>query len=138
MEKSAGSYVISVSAGTGCYRHLRISVNAALEQLSEAILDAFQFCNDHAHAFFMDNKPWSDVDSYYMELPDEDEGERHTCDVTLRQLKLEAGKKFLYIFDFGDEWRFECKVLKAINEPTNEPVLISAKGKAPMQYDFDL
>ncbi len=35
------SYVISVSLGTGCYRHIKIDADSALSQLSSAILDAF-------------------------------------------------------------------------------------------------
>jgi hypothetical protein len=59
------SYVISVSLGTGCYRHIRISGKATLEELSDAILDAFDFDNDHLHAFFMNNRAWDDMDCYY-------------------------------------------------------------------------
>lgn len=49
-----GSYVISVSAGTGCYRHIQISKSATLYRLHKAIISAFDFEDDHAHAFFMD------------------------------------------------------------------------------------
>ena len=41
------SYIISVSVGTGCYRHLRISGCETLNDLAEAILRAFDFDNDH-------------------------------------------------------------------------------------------
>jgi len=54
-----GSYVISVSLGTGCYRHIKISSSATLFRLHQAILNAFEFEDDHMHAFFMDNKRWS-------------------------------------------------------------------------------
>lgn len=60
-----GSYVISVSVGTGCYRHIQISQKASLFRLHEAILEAFEFEDDHAHAFFMDNRIWSQYDAYY-------------------------------------------------------------------------
>ena len=53
------SYVISVSLGTGCYRHIRISADMTFDDLSCAILDAFMFDNDHLHGFFMDNIFWS-------------------------------------------------------------------------------
>ena len=36
-----GSYVISVSAGTGCYRHIQISKTATLHRLHKAIIAAF-------------------------------------------------------------------------------------------------
>lgn len=43
-----GSYVISVSAGTGCYRHIQISDGATLCQLHTAIIDAFDFyCDEY-------------------------------------------------------------------------------------------
>ena len=35
------SFVISVSLGTGCYRHIQISANATLYKLHQAILKAF-------------------------------------------------------------------------------------------------
>lgn len=54
-----GSYVISVSAGTGCYRHIQISKTATLHKLHKAIINAFDFEDDHEHAFFMDNKYWA-------------------------------------------------------------------------------
>ena len=42
--------------------------------------------------------------------------------------------KFKYLFDFGDEWRFQCKVLKIIEKVTEEPIVIKVKGEAPEQY----
>ncbi|OQB23430.1 MAG: Plasmid pRiA4b ORF-3-like protein [Firmicutes bacterium ADurb.Bin182] len=129
--------VISVSAGTGCYRHIKISDHATLEELSSKILDAFEFIEDHAHAFFMDNRAWSDTDSYYMAMEDEEDDERHTCDFTLRKAGLKPGKKFVYVFDFGDDWRFHCRVLQILDEQTDEPEVIRTKGEPPDQFSFD-
>lgn len=131
------SIVISVSLGTGCYRHIRISGHATLEDLSEAILDAFEFYNDHMHEFFMDNRAWSNVDSYVMrtEYP---EKKRYTCDYTLLEAGLYPRRKFIYLFDFGDCWRFDCRVLKVLDEPTADPQVVRSKGESPEQYpDFD-
>ena len=133
------SYVISVSVGKGCYRHIRIDADNTLSQFSEAILDAFEFDNDHMHAFFMDNRAWSqDPYACYWSDPD-DEGmidnmNPSTYEVTLRALKLAEGKKFLYLFDYGDEWRFSCRVLKALDEQTKEPQVVRSVGEAPNQY----
>ena len=66
-QKRACSRVIYVSYGTGCYRHLRIPSSYTLEELAEAILEAFDFINDHAHAFFMDDRCWSEADAYWMD-----------------------------------------------------------------------
>lgn len=127
-----GSYVISVSLGTGCYRHIQICKNATLYKLHEAILDAFEFVDDHAHAFFMDNKTWSQADAYYsMKM---DGHERLTKGRKLEKLNLVKGSQFKYVFDFGEEWRFQCKVLRELEEDTKTPVVIREVGKAPFQY----
>lgn len=132
------TFVISVSAGTGCYRHIKISDRATLEELSDEILNAFDFINDHAHAFFMDNRAWSRADSYFMSMEYDEDDNRYTCDYTLQKAGLKPDKKFLYIFDFGDDWRFACRVLKELDELAEEPQVINAKGEPPMQYaDYD-
>ena len=126
------SYVISISLGTGCYRHIRIGEQETLDRLHEVILDAFDFDDDHAHAFFMDDRYWSDVRTYYSDHMD-DAG-KYSSDVTLRQLRLEKGDKFKFLFDFGDEWRFQCKVLRELDERTDIPGVVRTVGEAPAQY----
>jgi len=54
----------------------------------------------------------------------------------LEYLNLELGQKFLYLFDFGSEWRFTVRV-HAINPdaPDNEyPRVVETVGEAPPQY----
>jgi len=126
------SYVISASLGTGCYRHIRIGEQETLDRLHEVILNAFDFDDDHAHAFFMDDRYWSDVQAYYSDCVDD--AEKYSGDVTLRQLLLEKGDKFKFLFDFGDEWRFQCKVLRELEEKTDIPGVVRAVGEAPEQY----
>ena len=133
-DNSKQSYIISVSLGTGCYRHIQISSGSTLLQLHSAIIDAFEFFDDHAHAFFMDNKKWSDWDAYYMkEVAD---GGRTTDKYRLNQIGLDIGTLFKYVFDFGDEWTFQCKILRILNEPTKTPKVIKSKGVAPEQYGY--
>ncbi len=51
---------------------------------------------------------------------------------------MSEGQAFKYLFDFGDEWRFSCKVLRAMPELTDSPQIIRSKGDAPEQYpDWD-
>lgn len=130
------SYIISVSLGTGCYRHIKISGKATLEEFSDAILEAFEFDNDHLHAFFMSNRAWDNFDCYYS--PYADNGYPSSANIKLQFASLEIGKKFLYIFDFGDEWQFSCKVLNVLYEDTKSPEIVRSKGEAPHQYpDYD-
>lgn len=60
---------------------------------------------------------------------------------TLDELKLRQGKTFMYLFDYGDEWRFKVKVhAVSPNASTNVkyPRLVEEVGVAPVQYpDWD-
>ena len=127
-----GSYVISVSAGTGCYRHIQISKSATLYKLHKAIIDAFDFEDDHAHAFFMDNHYWSGNAAFFSMKMYGDE--RLTKSYKLEKLNLTKGDQFKYVFDFGDEWRFQCKVLRELDEQLDIPCVIRSVGDSPEQY----
>lgn len=128
------SYVISVSLGAGCYRHIQISGGSTLLELHWAILNAFEFEDDHAHAFFMDNKIWSESDCYYVKGIEE--YYRTTDRYNLNQVGLYKGKLFKYVFDFGDEWTFQCKVLRVVEESIDKSLIIRSKGEAPDQYGY--
>ena len=79
------------------------------------------------------------VDAFWDEyLAEEDElGPGNVQITTLEELDLEPGQEFMYLFDYGDDWRFKVRV-HAINEnadPDGEyPRLVESVGKAPEQY----
>lgn len=129
--KKTVSYIISVSLGTGCYRHIQVSGKKTLDDLAFYILDAFDFEMDHLYSFFMDNCWWSDDDSYnspYHEEPP------YADRIKLAKLNLQKGQAFKFLFDYGDEWRFQCKVLQVLDEETSGALIVRAKGEAPPQY----
>ena len=131
-----GSYVISVSAGTGCYRHIQISKSATLYKLHQAIIRAFDFDDDHAHAFFMDNHYWSEYRAFFSMKMNGDEKLTKSC--KLEKLNLSKGSQFKYLFDFGDEWRFQCKVLRELEDTVDIPCVIRSVVESPEQYpDWD-
>lgn len=126
------SCVISVSLGTGLYRHIRIQEDANLDVLHYAILDAFGFTEDgHLYAFTM---PGRSVARVEYGIPDADmDWVEDASAYTIAEV-LPVGSKCTYTFDFGDNWEFTCKVLREIDEPTEEPVVIRKKGENPVQY----
>lgn len=133
---SVSAWVISVKLRTGCYRHIQIPKTETLAELADVILWSFDFVNDHAHAFFMDNVVWSDVDSYFVSFVSDDGEERYTENVYLDILSVK--QKFKFIFDFGDEWRFECQVLREIEAEDEEAYIVREVGTPPEQYpDYD-
>ena len=77
-KKVKKTFVISVSQGTGCYRHIRISADKTLNDLSDEILDAFSFDHDHLHSFFMDNRLWSLDQIYSLDPTEPDEPDTWT------------------------------------------------------------
>lgn len=127
-----GCYIISVSAGTGCYRHIQISKDATLYMLHETILKAFEFEDAPGHVFFMDNKFWSNGESYFsVQIKT---GEPDTKSIKLRTLGLEKGRQFKYVFDFGNEWRFQCRVLRENDDYLTIPFVVRSVGESPVQY----
>ncbi len=81
-----------------------------------------------------------------LELDGEDNAENDDADeeeirdvraTTLAALELKKGKKFLYLFDYGDEWRFNIKV-DAVNPNADPqrayPLLVERVGEPPQQY----
>lgn len=56
---------------------------------------------------------------------------------TVGELGLRKGQTFMYLFDYGDEWRFNVRV-HAINENAPEdmayPRIVESVGEAPEQY----
>lgn len=130
------SYLVSVSYNKGCYRHIRISATSTLYDLHTVILGAFDFIDDHAHIFFMNNRTWDTTAAYAS--AETDLHCRLTSDYTLSDLKLTKGKTFKYLFDFGEEHLFQCRVLQELNEPTIFPVVVRRAGESPKQYaDWD-
>jgi hypothetical protein len=75
-------------------------------------------------------------------LDDEDETTARGVKESLVSSVFTLGKKLLYLFDYGDEWRFivECQKVEKAEPRKHYPKLLEAKGEAPEQYpdeDFD-
>lgn len=47
-----------------------------------------------------------------------------------------GGQEIFYLFDFGDEWWFDIKLLKIDKEtpPPLQPVIVDRQGESPEQY----
>lgn len=128
--------IFNVYFTTKIYRKIAISSDSTLEELHWIIQEAFDFDNDHLYSFFMAGKPWSHK---AINCPEGSEGP-FTDEVTLGELKLKPGKKILYLFDYGDEWRFNVilKNVDPIEKPMKSPIILESVGEAPQQYpDFD-
>jgi hypothetical protein len=126
MEKSL---VLSVSAGPGRYRHIQVGENATLFQLHRIILDSFGFDDDHMHAFFMNNHVWDESAEFICPGGELDDALGFSDKVKLSEFGLAKGDKFLYVFDFGDDWRFQIRVLRVVGEPIRTFAILKRVGE---------
>jgi hypothetical protein len=137
-ELISGCYYLKVSLAGNLYRTIKIGGNATFDDLHDVIQDAFDFGNDHLYAFFMDGKRWSRKGEVYWS-PDAD-GDIFTDEVAIGSAGLVEGKKFLYLFDFGDSWEFSINVvsIKPDEDEPDIPKIIESVGENPSQYgDYD-
>ena len=131
--RKSQAVTLSISLQKGCYRHLLIPDDISLAELASYILSAFSFDNDHLHAFFMDNRLWSHFDSYFCEYANESYRPA-TEEIKIWQTNIYEGKRFKFLFDFGDEWVFQCKVLHVEDRQIDIPLIVRNVGDAPEQY----
>jgi len=119
------------------YRTLEFAGGQTLETVHRAIQDVFDLDDDHLYSFFLTNRAWDRKD--VVSLSPEHPWERDVATTRLASLDLAVGRKFLYLFDFGDELRHSIEVVaKGRREPAaSYPRVIESQGKAPAQYESD-
>ncbi len=133
-EKLEGIYVFKVSLGS-VWARIAIPSNGLLEDLSDSILNAYEFDFDHLYCFtyvnrfgiaehvnhsYMDEPPWADQ-------------------VTIDDLGLTPGMVMTYRYDFGDNWQFQV-LLERVEPPDStvkQAKLLDLHGKPPSQYGDD-
>jgi Plasmid pRiA4b ORF-3-like protein len=119
------------------WRELELRADQTLADLGEAIPSAFDFDDDHLWSFFLSDRPW-DRKTEYSRIASEDllEGGRRRLASRLRVRDAPAGKEFLFLFDYGDEWHFGVKLARTgeIDPRAAYPRVVSSVGDAPPQY----
>lgn len=136
------------------WRRIEVLGSQTLDDLHMAIQEVFDFDADHLYSFFMSGKAWniSDFEYYHPEAdggPPEanmrtlfsliggskPEPRLPATTVRIESLNLKPKQKFLYLFDYGDEWQFEVEFLKErSSEKALYPRIIDSRGEAPQQY----
>jgi hypothetical protein len=103
------------------WRRILVTDNTTLARLHNIIQELLGWEDDHLHEFEM---PSPDT-----MMPSRDERRVHLGDVGTKE-----GLKFLYTYDFGDEWRHEVTVEKILEEDarfTGKPVCIGGENAGP-------
>lgn len=126
------------------YRDIEIEGDKSLSALAEAIVMAFDFEFDHAFGYYSDLKdPYSRKGERYELFADMEDGDSDAGSVertTVAEVFGVPGKKMLFLFDYGDDWRFviEATANGEKAPKTRYPRLVASVGRAPEQYpDLD-
>ena len=134
------TYIFRVSLKAKIYREIEIEGSGSLANLAEAIIGAFDFDFDHAFGFYskLTGRYHESPEQYelFADMEDSDSDAGSVKRTKISQAFATVGKKMLFVFDYGDEWRFEVR-LTALGEKTPKtryPRMVASTGEAPPQY----
>ena len=152
MAQSVFVFKAALSGRKRIWRRIAVRASQTLDDLHEAIFDAFDRDDEHLYSFYFP-KPGAkgrnrlrDAVEYACPYvceesgPSEDGLLRNAAKATLNRLGLKPGQVFLYLFDFGDNWMHEITV-EETDAPADKgdyPRILESRGKSPPQYpDLD-
>jgi hypothetical protein len=147
--KSSGIYTLKVAlrGNKGIWRRIEIGGDQTLDDLHEMIYQAFDREEEHLYSFYL--PPPGSVGQarirdalefthpYVLEDDPFDDGQRFSAaETTVDELKLRRGRKFDYLFDFGDSWWHEITVegVGGTPEDVQYPRIVEKHGASPPQY----
>lgn len=134
-EIRVGKYTWRVSVGNP-WRRIEIPGELSLESLAAAILDAFDFDNDHLYHF-----EYRDQRGHKIEIvcPQINDASQWADEVAIQDLPLAEGANMTFVFDYGDNWQFTLKLesITEVDPKLKQAKVIQRSGTAPAQYEVD-
>ena len=132
------TYLFKVSLPTRppIWRTVEIGADQPLHRLHEAIFVAYDRLDEHLYSFFMSNVAWDDSEEYTHPFGESGDSAAET---TIDELGIKPGKKFVYLFDYGDQWHHEVELLE-VNERAEKaeyPRIVEREGESPPQYVYE-
>lgn len=122
-----------------------------LNDLAQAILKAVKFELDHCYGFYApeyfkrqrgvykkvqceEYSLFADMDSGNTDISDGDTG----VVTTLIDDVFVSNKEMIFLFDYGDDWRFDVTCLKVSVGPAfKRAKILATEGIPPIQYRYD-
>ena len=129
-------FKVSLKDRPNIWRIIEIRGNQMLSSLHKAIFNAFDRFDEHLYSFFMSNKPYDKDSEHTLPDPDEPEAGKYANRARIDSLHLRLGRKFLYLFDYGDGWWHEVELIGLRDEVSwrKYPRVTKKRGKSPSQY----
>ena len=131
-ETADGILVFKVSLDKKTWRRIAVSSEDVLDDLHDAIQEAFDFDNDHLYEFSFRNRFGIEQRVSHPMC----EEEFSTDEFEIKNLPLRIGEKMEYVFDFGDHWQFtiELEKIEPPNSKFKKAKILESHGKSPKQY----
>lgn len=128
----AGVHLFKISLGKA-WRQIAIKGNVNLHNFGDVILQAFEFDNDHLHEFSYRNQYGLIEKITHYQFGDD----LSSDEVLIGELNLEVGSEMVFLFDFGDSWRFHIALeeLDPKGLKIKMPTILKKFGEAPLQYE---
>jgi Plasmid pRiA4b ORF-3-like protein len=132
---------VALESRRSVYRDVEIEATNSLYQFAEAIVSAFGFDFDHAFGFYsgltyrttMRALPKYEL---FADMGEAEPGVLGVKKVKVVQAFPAVGHKMVFLFDYGDDWRFRTTVMQigAKIARVRYPRVVAARGEAPKQY----
>ena len=121
-------------------RRIRISSQASLYKLAQAIVDAFGFDFDHCFGFYdtLDSRRKAKIAFEY--FVDIGEGASVPGAKSVKRSKVSdafqsVGQKLIFLFDYGDDWQFFVRLVETRESSgSKKPLVLERTGENPEQY----
>lgn len=122
-------------------RRVQIAETKSLYNFAKVITEAFDFYFDHCFGFYDNFRRYHDSTKAYELFADIGEEPLSPGTKGVKRTRISTafknpGEKMLFLFDYGDGWRFvvELKEIKNAEKLNLKPVILESIGKAPEQY----
>jgi hypothetical protein len=128
-----GTHIFNVSLGR-VWRRIAVQGRHDLDHLSDAILDAFEFDDDHLYKFSYTSRFGTLTSIHHPSL----EESPLTSEVCVGEVPLRLGTSMTYLYDFGDRWEFDVRLerIDPVDRAMRKARILETHGKAPEQYPW--
>ena len=121
------------------YRDIELESTDTLYNLAWGITRAFGFDFEHAFGFFsqLTGRVFASAIRYELSADAAIGGaSRNVRETSVARAFPRLGSKMLFVYDYGDEWRFRVEVIGRgeTEAGTAYPRIVARLGKAPEQY----
>jgi len=129
-------FKVSLRDTPDIWRIIDMKGNQMLSSLHKAIFKAFDRFEEHQYSFFLSNKPYDKESEYTSPGLDTDGTGKLASRIRIDSVELYGGRKFLYLFNYGDEWWHEVELMSVTERVTRAkyPRVVKKQGKSPAQY----